>query len=107
VQVTSVPGVAAIVRNLGHPLAVPDADLDNVRRFVDVLNNGGPTDEPELIHLPERGTQVRVRSGPFAGISGIVLEHRGRSRLLVGLEAVGLGAAIDIGGEAVEAEPTP
>jgi hypothetical protein len=34
--------------------------------------------------------------GPFEGVEGIVVEARGRKRVLVGLAAIGQGLEIDI-----------
>jgi transcription antitermination factor NusG len=97
-SVLSVPGVVGVVRNLGQPIAVCEADLQNVRRFVAALAST-PDAAPEPMPLPAEGAAVRVISGPFAGVAGVVLEHRGRARVLVGLSAVGMGMAVDVSAE--------
>ncbi len=93
--VVSIPGIATVVRNNGAPVSIAEAELENVRRFAEMLS-GGET-EPELVPLPPKGERVRIISGPFQGVQGIVAEHRGRRRILVGLEAIGQGLQVEVG----------
>ncbi|MBA4158427.1 MAG: UpxY family transcription antiterminator [Gemmatimonadetes bacterium] len=92
--VVSIPGVATVVRNNGSPVAITDAELENVRRFAGVVS--GSEVEAELVQLPERGERVRITSGPFEGIQGMVAEQRGRRRILIGLEAIGWGILVEV-----------
>jgi transcription antitermination factor NusG len=93
-RVLAVPGVAGLVRHNGRPAAIPDAELENVRRFAELLRGGGT--EPEPCAYFAEGEEVEVVSGPFAGLRGVVAEHRGRARVIVGLKAIGQGMVLDI-----------
>lgn len=93
-RVLSVPGVATLVKADGRPVPIPDAELENVRRFAEALREGGVEVEPRPFLA--KGAWVQVLEGPFQGVRGIVVENRGRRRVLIGLEAIGQGLEIDI-----------
>jgi transcription antitermination factor NusG len=56
--------------------------------------------EPEPFQTSD---PVRVVDGPFRGVMGVAIERRGRRRVLVNLDAVGLGISIDVDRATVEA----
>jgi transcription elongation factor/antiterminator RfaH len=92
--VLSTPGVSTIVRTNGYPTPIPDREIENVRRFAQAIAESGI--EPDQRPFFAEGQWVRVLEGPFEGIEGIVVEQRGRKRVLVGVEAIGQGLEIDI-----------
>jgi transcription termination/antitermination protein NusG len=92
--VLTTPGVSTIVRANGYPTPIPIGDLENVRRFVAAIAELGLDPDPRPF-LTE-GQWVRVLEGPFEGVEGVVVERRGRKRVLVGLAAIGQGMEIDI-----------
>lgn len=93
-RVIAVPGVAAIVRNQGDAVTIPDAELENVRRFAEALRRGGT--EPEPVPYLAEGQWVEVTTGPFQGVRGVVVQRRTRRRVLVGLRAIGQGMEVDV-----------
>jgi transcription antitermination factor NusG len=92
--VTSVPGVTALVHSNGRPAPIEDSDIENVRLFASALRGGDIPVEPRPFYA--EGSWVEVMEGPFAGIRGVVVERRGRQRVLIGLRAIGQGMEIDI-----------
>lgn len=92
--VTAVPGVCSIVRRQGEPVVIPARELENVRRFADGLRQAGGEPEPTA-YLAE-GQWVEVTAGPFQGVRGVVVEHRNRRRVVVGLQAIGQGLEVDV-----------
>ncbi len=92
--VLTTPGVSTIVRAQGQPAPVAEHELANVRRFAEAIARTGI--EPESRPLIAEGQRVRVAEGPFEGVEGIVIESRGRKRVLVGISAIGQGLEIDI-----------
>ena len=92
--VLTTPGVSTIVRANGYPTPIPSGDLDNVKKFVAALAELGL--EPDPRPFLTEGQWVRVLEGPFEGVEGVVVERRGRKRVLVGLAAIGQGLEIDI-----------
>lgn len=71
-------------------------DLRNLRRLI----SGGAavTLEAKL----EAGTPVRIRSGPFRDMEGIVLQRRGVARILVAVRFLQQGASVEMGDYEVE-----
>ena len=92
--VLTTPGVSTIVRASGYPTPIPEADLENVRKFAEAIAASGM--QPEAQAFFEEGQWVRVQEGPFEGVEGVVVERRGRRRVLVGLAAIGQGLEVDI-----------
>jgi transcription antitermination factor NusG len=101
-RVLAVPGLSTVVRLNGHPAPISDEEIANVARFAEALAATGMDPEP----VPFReGQRVRIAEGPFAGVEGIVLEARGRRRVLVGLRTIGVGFEIDISADALRTLP--
>jgi transcription antitermination factor NusG len=94
-RVLTVPGVATVIRHNGLPSPISERELANVRRFVAALAETGQLPLPRAF---ERGQAVRVMRGPFKDVEGVVVERRGRRRVLVGLKTIGQGMEIDIDG---------
>ncbi|HEX6938362.1 MAG TPA: UpxY family transcription antiterminator [Longimicrobiales bacterium] len=92
--VLTTPGVSTIVRVNGYPTPIADCELENIRRFAEAIAEEGI--EPEPAGYVREGDWVRVVDGPFRGVVGIVVERRGRRRVLVGLRAIGQGLEVDI-----------
>jgi transcription antitermination factor NusG len=93
-EVLVTPGVSTIVKANGVPTAIPEAEMANVRRFALALAETGLELDPRP--FLEEGQPVVVREGPFQGIEGVVVERRGRKRVLIGLRAIGRGLEVDI-----------
>jgi transcription antitermination factor NusG len=94
------PGVATIVRVAGYPTPIPDEEIANIRLFAERIASCGL--QPEPVPFLEAGQWVRVLDGPLEGVVGIVLERRGRRRVLVGLKAIGQGLEVDIAAASLE-----
>jgi len=92
--VLTTPGVSTIVRASGIPTAIDEEELENVRRFARAIATTGV--EPEARPLIQEGQRVQVVDGPFVGVEGVVIESRGRKRVIVGISAIGQGLEIDI-----------
>lgn len=92
-EVTSIPSVVTLVSVNGVPARIPEEEIDNIRRFAEGLSAVGSAAEPAPLCPGER---VTVTSGPFEGVHGVVVEDRGRTRVLVGLPALGQGFSVNI-----------
>lgn len=92
--VLTTPGVSTIVRANGYPTPIPERDIANVRKFALAVAETGV--EIEQRPFLAEGQWVKVLEGPFEGVEGIVVEQRGRKRVLIGVEAIGQGLEIDI-----------
>lgn len=92
--ILTTPGVATVVRSNGYPVAVSEAELDNVRALAQVLAETGI--EAILRPMIRKGQRIRVIDGPFRGIEGIVVQIRGKKRVLVGVQAVNQALQLDL-----------
>ena len=70
------------------------ADLNDLRIFEEIIS------QKEVIIRPEiaEGTQVRIRSGPLRGASGIVEKRKDKTMLTINIEILGqaVSTVIDI-----------
>lgn len=96
-RILSTPGLVSIVGINGRPAPISEDEIENVRRFANALaaSGGEGVDPAPLI---DEGMPVRVVSGPFRGIRGIVVEHRGKARALIqiGVRAIRQGVKVEV-----------
>lgn len=102
--VLSTPGVSTVVRFGGRPVPIPEEEIENVRRFTAALREGEEGAEVESAPLVTEGQRVRVASGSFEGVRGIVIQRRGRDRVLiqVGVEAIRQGLKVEVPAEVLD-----
>jgi transcription antitermination factor NusG len=88
-----------------RPVPVPEDELENVRLFAKALRGG----ESELERRPfmEEGQWVEVLDGPFRGVRGVVVQRRGRRRVLIGVKAIGQGLEVNVDTGALRPIPSP
>jgi len=97
----STPGVATVVRFNGRPVPISSEEIGNVRRFSKALAEAGT--DAHLGPLVSVGQQVRVVSGPFAGVEGTVLEQRARrATIQVGIGAIQQALRVELEVESLE-----
>lgn len=99
-DILTVPGVSTVVRINGRLAAIPDEELESVRRVVAALDDTGG--ELETVPYIAEGQAVRVVQGPFQGVTGVTVERRGRRRMLVGLSAIRQGLEVDVPVDSLE-----
>lgn len=93
-QVLGTRGLVTILRTAGRLSVIPDEEIENLRRFAEVLADRRIV--PEREPLIEVGSRVQVMTGPFAGIEGVAVLRRGQTRLRVSLSTVGEGLVVDL-----------
>lgn len=71
-------------------------ELDQIRAALSA--NPGLTACPAL----ERGMRVRILSGPLQGVEGMVASLKGETRVVLNVEMIGQGAAVEVGPEMLE-----
>jgi transcription antitermination factor NusG len=99
-RVLATRGVVGVVKLRGYPTPVPCGEIENVRRACRVAaETGAETDAEERFPT---GTWVRVTSGPFIGLEGIVTEARGGQRVRVGIRAIGRSLDVVVGTATLE-----
>jgi transcription antitermination factor NusG len=95
VRVLAHPGVIRLVGFNGHAVALPDGEVERLRSSL-------ATWKAEPYPFLTVGKQVKIRSGPFAGIQGRIIRRKGKMRLIVSLELIQSAILLDM--DAAEAE---
>lgn len=93
------PGLVEVVRMNGHPTPVREEELESVRSLVQGTKDTGV--EPRSHEYLIRGQEVEVVLGPFQGLSGLLVEMRGTTRVVVQLSAIRLAVSVELSPRAV------
>jgi len=93
-QIVRTPNLIEVVRVEGSPTPVRDEEIDAVRSLVDGVHQTGV--EPSVHEYLVRGQQVDVLQGPFQGLRGILTEVRGKTRIVVRLEAIRQAVSVEM-----------
>ena len=96
-QIITTPGIYGLVSSAGQPAAIPDIEIEAIRR---VVESGTRV---EIHPFLKCGSWVRVKCGPLAGIEGILVRKKNVSRLVLNVEILGTAAAIEVAAFQVEA----
>jgi transcription antitermination factor NusG len=97
-QVLRLPGVVRLVTSNGQPVALPEADIESLRRGL-------------AKHLPmaphpylKVGRRVRLSRGPMAGLEGILRRRKEGLRLVVSIEMLMRAVAVEV--DEADVEPS-
>ena len=77
-------GVVRMITFQGKPVSIPDKQIEAVRAYV---NEGKDRIEKE-VHF-DRGDRVEVTHGTLQGLQGIMVEAKGKKRVMVEIEGIG------------------
>jgi transcription antitermination factor NusG len=95
IRVLTHPGVIRLIGVNGNAVAIPDGEIEKLRSSL-------ATWKAEPYPFLAAGRQVKIRSGPFAGMQGRILRRKGRMRLIVSLELIQRAILLEL--DAAEAE---
>ncbi len=95
-QMMMTPGVHSLVAYSGQAAAIPDEQIEAVRRMVE-----GPL-RAEPHPFLKCGDTVRVTTGPLAGVEGILVRKKNRTRLVLSIEMLMKSVAVEIDAWMVE-----
>lgn len=93
-QVLTIGGVLSVVKRGRQPAWVKQTEIDELKAALEMMRLHGS--DGEVVSEFIAGERVRVISGPFSGLSGVVRENRGRRRLLIGFEQIGQALCVSI-----------
>jgi transcription antitermination factor NusG len=74
----------------GIPSPIPDEEINAIKNILE------RADAFETTQYLAIGNRVEVIRGPFKGIRGRLIEHRGRKRLLVGIEQIRQAISVEV-----------
>lgn len=89
-HVQQVPGVARLVGFGGHPAPLPETEFLKIREFLSKGFRAEP--HPYLV----AGRRVRIKTGPLAGMEGIIERRKNGTRLVVSLELIQRAMAVEM-----------
>jgi len=95
IRILSRPGIIRLVSFDGHPAVLPDDEIERLKSSLAIWK---ATPYPFLT----AGKQVRIKSGPFAGLEGKILRRKGKIRLLVTLDLIQSAMLLEL--DAAEAQ---
>jgi len=95
-QVLQVPGVVRLVGFGGLPVPLPQEQIDTLRAGLGACQHVEP--HPYLTV----GRRVRFKSGPLAGMHGILLRRKGKFRVVIALELIQRAMIVDADASDVE-----
>jgi transcription antitermination factor NusG len=98
-RVLQVPSVVRLVGFNGHLSALPDEEIDGLKKGL----AGGVRAEPHPFLTA--GRRVRLKSGPLAGMQGILLRWKGNLRVVISIGLIQRAVAVDAEAADVEAIP--
>jgi transcription antitermination factor NusG len=96
-RVLQIPSVVHLVGFSGQPSALPDEEMDILRSGFSERLHAEP--HPFLTI----GRRVRVTSGPFAGIEGVLKRRKSNLRVVISLELIRQSVAVEVGEAEIEA----
>jgi transcription antitermination factor NusG len=98
-HILNTPGVMSVVGSGRHPIAIPDAEMENVKQFVASEIDSKPY--PFL----EVGQRVRLVRGPLAGVEGVLKEFKTGYRLIVSVTLLQRSIAAELDASWIEVAP--
>jgi transcription antitermination factor NusG len=93
-EIVRTPNLIEVVRVGGSPSPLRESEIESVRALIDGAQRIGA--EPEPYQYLVRGQDVRVVQGPFDGLRGILTEIRGKTRIVVRLEAIRQAVSVEM-----------
>jgi transcription antitermination factor NusG len=97
INVLRLPGVVQFVTFQGKPAALPECDIEALRY--------GSQANLSLVPHPylTAGRRVRVRSGPMAGVEGILIRRKDSIRVVIAIELIMRSVALEVDVTDIEA----
>ena len=89
-QLLTAPGVHTIVGTAGRPGVIPDAEIEAIRWVVNSRLKVEP--HPFL----QCGDEMRIESGPLAGLEGLLVSKQNRLRLVLSVEMLGRSVVVEV-----------
>jgi transcription antitermination factor NusG len=95
-QVLEIPSVARLVGFNGTPTPLPDGEIEALKAGL----AGGVRAVPHP--YLKVGRRVRIKSGPLAGMNGILLRRKGKFRVVISIDLIQRSVAVDASAADVE-----
>jgi len=97
-EVLNIPSVRRYVCFEGFPTSIPEGQISDLKYFVQCMN----TEVEVTSERISKGTFVKIVSGPLCGVSGEVVEIRGKRSIVLRFNDLGFCIHADLGTNEVE-----
>ena len=98
VRVLEAPAVVSIVGNGREPLALPDNEIDTLRKELGLR-------QVDPFPYLKVGQRARIRSGALAGLEGVIVRKDERLQVVVSIDAIMRSFAVHVHADEVELCP--
>jgi transcription antitermination factor NusG len=89
-RVLEVPGVVRLIGFNGHPLPLPEREIETLRTGVMSALRFEPHPHVTV------GSRVRIVRGPLQGMEGILVRKRNQCRVVVTIDVIERSAAVEV-----------
>jgi transcription antitermination factor NusG len=96
VRILEIPGVIHLVGSSGRPAPLPDIDIG-------VLREGLALVRAEPCPFLSIGQRVRLRTGPLAGLEGMLVQKKNGYRFVLSMDLIMQSVAVEV--DAADIEP--
>lgn len=97
-DVLTVPSVVNIIGSGPTPIPVPDKEIELLANKISQL---GPEPHPFV----KIGDRVRLKSGPLAGLEGILVQKKDRFRFILSMDLIMQSISVEVDTADVEYQP--
>lgn len=98
-QILSTPGVCSLVASGGKIAVIPAFELQALQR---TMNSNLPVRPHPFVQV---GDRIRVRSGPLAGLEGIIARVKDSMRIVLSIQTLCRSVAVEVDEAAVDRVP--
>jgi transcription antitermination factor NusG len=94
----AVPGVVHIVSFHGRPVAVPDEEIESLRRALQLRRS-------EPCPYLAAGGRIRIKTGPLQGLEGVVVRQNNQTRIIVSVDFIQSSTSVELWPQDLECLP--
>lgn len=91
-DILNVPGVVCFIEFSGKPVAIPENEIDIIRK---VEKSGLPISQIEASKLSE-GDPIEIIHGPLKNLKGELIKIKGKEKVMIRLNTIDKNISIDI-----------
>jgi transcription antitermination factor NusG len=95
-RVLETPSVVRLVGFNGHPIALPDKEMEALRACVEARLAAEPHAYLTV------GRRVRIKTGPLAELEGVLIRKKNTFRVVLSLDQIARSAAVEVDAADVE-----
>lgn len=91
-RIISTPGIIDVIRSGNHPLPAQRSEIEDLQ----IALRNGLRMEASFAAKPIRGERIRIATGPLHGLSGMLVQFRGRAHLVLSVELLNRSILVEL-----------